>query len=171
MKNSDQMPIKKTHPTLVLFLTFEKLHIQEGRYYFCVKNQSNKDWTHAGNELYQTLEFREKGQETILPIPSQIILIIILLCLSGTFSGLNLGLMALDPQQLRILIEGGNPKEKKWAKKVLPCRERGNFLLCALLLGNVLVNNTLTIFLDDLTSGTLNQKITIDKITPLEYHC
>ena len=67
--------------------------------------------------------------------------------------------MALDPQQLRILIEGGNPKEKKWAKKVLPCREKGNFLLCALLLGNVLVNNTLTIFLDDLTSGTRNQKL------------
>ena len=104
--------------------------------------------------MYQTLEFREKGQATILPIPSQIILIVILLCLSGTFSGLNLGLMALDPQQLRILIEGGNPQEQKWAKKVLPCREKGNFLLCALLLGNVLVNNTLTIFLDDLTSGT-----------------
>lgn len=136
-------------------LDTSKLHIEEGRYYFCVKNQLNKEWTHAGGEVYQTLEFREKGQETILPVPSQIILIIILLCLSGTFSGLNLGLMALDPQQLRILVEGGNQKEKKWAKKVLPCREKGNFLLCALLLGNVLVNNTLTIFLDDLTSGTV----------------
>ena len=72
--------------------------------------------------------------------------------------------MALDPQQLRILIEGGNPKEKKWAKKVLPCREKGNFLLCALLLGNVLVNNTLTIFLDDLTSGTWNQKLSDKRI-------
>jgi len=49
----------------------------------------------------------------------------------------------------------GDPDEKKYAKKVLPCRQQGNFLLCTLLLGNVLVNNTLTIFLDDLTSGTV----------------
>ena len=34
-------------------------------------------------------------------------------------------------------------------------KRNGNFLLCTLLLGNVLVNNTLTIFLDDLTSGTV----------------
>ena len=38
----------------------------------------------------------------------KVCVIALLLCLSGTFSGLNLGLMALDPQQLKILIDAGN---------------------------------------------------------------
>ena len=35
----------------------------------------------------------------------------------------------------------------------MPVRALGNFLLCSLLLGNVLVNNSLTILLDTLTGG------------------
>ena len=35
----------------------------------------------------------------------------------------------------------------------MPVRRLGNFLLCSLLLGNVLVNNSLTILLDSLTGG------------------
>ena len=36
---------------------------------------------------------------------------------------------------------------------IMPIRGMGNFLLCSILLGNVLVNNTLTIILDTLTGG------------------
>ena len=35
----------------------------------------------------------------------------------------------------------------------MPIRGMGNFLLCSILLGNVLVNNTLTVTLDILTGG------------------
>ena len=35
----------------------------------------------------------------------------------------------------------------------MPIRGMGNFLLCSILLGNVLVNNTLTVLLDTLTGG------------------
>ena len=67
--------------------------------------------------------------------------------------GLNLGLMALDQTELKIVQNTGSDAEKEYAKKIFPIRTHGNFLLCSLLLGNVLVNNTLTILLDTLTSG------------------
>nr|XP_040051818.1 metal transporter CNNM4 isoform X2 [Gasterosteus aculeatus aculeatus] len=91
--------------------------------------------------------------KSLLPIWLQVILICFLLVLSGMFSGLNLGLMALDPMELRIVRDYGSEKEKKYAAKIEPIRQKGNYLLCSLLLGNVLVNTTLTILLDDLTKS------------------
>ncbi|XP_053181070.1 metal transporter CNNM4 [Scomber japonicus] len=94
-------------------------------------------------------------KKSLLPIWLQVILIAFLLVLSGMFSGLNLGLMALDPMELRIVQSCGTEKEKKYARKIEPIRRKGNYLLCSLLLGNVLVNTTLTILLDDLTNSGL----------------
>ncbi|KAG9262950.1 metal transporter CNNM4-like [Astyanax mexicanus] len=92
---------------------------------------------------------------SLLPLWVQIILVICLLVLSGMFSGLNLGLMALDPMELRIVQSCGTDKEKRYARKIEPIRRKGNYLLCSLLLGNVLVNTSLTIFLDDLIGSGL----------------
>ncbi|KFQ73589.1 Metal transporter CNNM2, partial [Phoenicopterus ruber ruber] len=89
-------------------------------------------------------------KKSLLPLWLQVILIAGLLVLSGMFSGLNLGLMALDPMELRIVQNCGTDKEKRYARKIEPIRRKGNYLLCSLLLGNVLVNTTLTILLDDL---------------------
>ncbi|KAM6945206.1 metal transporter CNNM4 [Lycodopsis pacificus] len=91
--------------------------------------------------------------KSLLPTWLQVIIICFLLVLSGMFSGLNLGLMALDPMELRIVQTCGTDKEKKYARKIEPIRRKGNYLLCSLLLGNVLVNTTLTILLDDLTKS------------------
>lgn len=73
--------------------------------------------------------------------------------MSGLFSGLNLGLMSLDPMDLQIVMTSGTKSDQKCAKKIYPIRKKGNFLLCTVLLCNVLVNNTLTILLNDLVSG------------------
>ncbi|XP_041117230.1 metal transporter CNNM2-like isoform X3 [Polyodon spathula] len=91
----------------------------------------------------------------LLPFWLQVIFIGLLLCLSGMFSGLNLGLMALDPMELRIVQNCGTEKEKTYAKNIEPVRSQGNYLLCSLLLGNVLVNTTLTILLDDIAGSGL----------------
>lgn len=49
----------------------------------------------------------------------------------------------------------GTGKERRYAAKIQPVRDHGNFLLCSILLGNVLVNSTFTILLDSLSSGLI----------------
>ena len=83
------------------------------------------------------------------PEAYQFIILLVLNLLSGTFSGLNLGLMSLTEDDLKVIIDANNdPKEVKWAKKILPLRKRGNLLLCTLLIGNTLVNVMLAILTD-----------------------
>ena len=87
--------------------------------------------------------------------PLSIVIAVVLIGLSGLFSGLTLGLMSLDPQGLKIMIAGGNPTERRQAERILPVREQGNLLLCTLLLGNTLVNAQLAILTASITSGVL----------------
>lgn len=61
--------------------------------------------------------------------------------------------MSLDRTELKILCNTGTEKEKEYARVIQPVRDHGNYLLCSILLGNVAVNSTFTILLDDLTSG------------------
>jgi metal transporter CNNM len=61
--------------------------------------------------------------------------------------------MSLTPHDLVVIQEAGTPNDRKYAKKIYPVRKHGNFLLCTILLGNVLVNSTTTILLDTLISG------------------
>lgn len=119
----------------------------------CIRDKDEKDPTwYLLDEMDGRLRVVEE-KKSMLPIWLQVILISFLLVLSGMFSGLNLGLMALDPMELRIVQSCGTDKEKKYARKIEPIRRKGNYLLCSLLLGNVLVNTTLTILLDDLTKS------------------
>jgi metal transporter CNNM len=72
-----------------------------------------------------------------------------LVVLSGLFSGLTLGLLSLDTQSLRRRAR----RADRAAQVILPVRERGNQLLTTLLLGNVIVNTTLSIYLGSIASG------------------
>ncbi|XP_033005650.1 metal transporter CNNM2 isoform X3 [Lacerta agilis] len=110
-------------------------------------------WIYHDGEDTRMIVGEEK--KFLLPFWLQVIFISLLLCLSGMFSGLNLGLMALDPMELRIVQNCGTEKEKNYAKRIEPVRRQGNYLLCSLLLGNVLVNTTLTILLDDIAGSGL----------------
>ncbi|KAI4816920.1 hypothetical protein KUCAC02_009220 [Chaenocephalus aceratus] len=133
-------PLRKTEP--------------QKEYGVCIRSRVEASrWVLLGDTDGKLLVVEEK--RSLLPLWLQCILISFLLVLSGMFSGLNLGLMALDPMELRIVQSCGTEKEKKYARKIEPIRSKGNYLLCSLLLGNVLVNTTLTILLDDLIGSGL----------------
>ncbi|KNZ55899.1 hypothetical protein VP01_254g4 [Puccinia sorghi] len=80
--------------------------------------------------------------------------IVVLVLLGGCFAGLTLGLMGLDILNLRVLSTSGSPTEQLQAQKVLKLLERGrHWVLVVLLLSNVVVNETLPIFLDTVLGG------------------
>lgn len=134
-------------------------------YYFCIKqprtlvtgspaNQTLDDqlyWVHQGDNWWVTL----KVEPPILSIYNDCVLIILLLFLSAVTSGLNLGLMSLDMNELAVISSCGDQRERSYARTIAPLRRRGNYLLCSLLLGNVMVNSTLTVILEEMTSGLI----------------
>ncbi|XP_047448230.1 metal transporter CNNM4 [Mugil cephalus] len=147
------MEVSNQNTTGVVTLIIRQLRKTEVVKVFglCVLDVQEQKWQLLGEKESRLRVVEEK--KSLLPIWLQVILISFLLVLSGMFSGLNLGLMALDPMELRIVQSCGTEKEKKYARKIEPIRRKGNYLLCSLLLGNVLVNTTLTILLDDLTNS------------------
>uniref|UniRef100_A0A3B1K0L1 Metal transporter n=1 Tax=Astyanax mexicanus TaxID=7994 RepID=A0A3B1K0L1_ASTMX len=144
------MNVSKLGTSAVLRVKVKLLRKSEKQrdYGMCTRSQRDGRWHLLGEQDGKLRVVEEK--KSLLPLWLQVILICGLLVLSGMFSGLNLGLMALDPMELRIVQSCGTDKEKKYARKIEPIRREGNYLLCSLLLGNVLVNTTLTILLDDL---------------------
>lgn len=128
--------------------------------YICAKNddfniESNVDTTkpliHQGADNWLKIG----TYENLLPLWVSILIIITCLSFSSLFSGLNLGLMSMDRTELKILKNTGTEQERLYASKIQPVRDRGNYLLCSILLANVLVNSTFTILLDGLTSGLI----------------
>ena len=75
----------------------------------------------------------------------RISLCIILVGLAAVFSGLTLAVMSQDPNQLRILMEAGTPREKRQAERIMMVRKDGNLLLCTLLWSNMGVNSLLSV--------------------------
>ncbi|XP_068222441.1 unextended protein-like [Palaemon carinicauda] len=121
----------------------------QNQWYLCTRASPWQPTYHQGTSPWLSL----KSYREVLPLWLKAVFISILLFLAGLFSGLNLGLMALDKTELCLVSRTGTSEEKEYVRLIAPIRAHGNYLLCTLLLGNVLVNATLTILMDDLTSG------------------
>ena len=74
-----------------------------------------------------------------------VLIALILLFLSAAFSGLNIGLMMVRPEELERKARQGD----EIAKKVYKYRKNGNYLIVCVLLGNVSVISTLTLVLNE----------------------
>ena len=116
---------------------------RQNTYYVCV--EKNNTFIHQGDGDKVSIQLRSAP---FLPVWANFIFLVFLLCFSGLFSGLNLGLMSLDQTELQIIVKTGSDAEKTNAGTILPVRNHGNFLLCTLLFGNVLVNVLIPLLMD-----------------------
>ncbi|KAG7257756.1 hypothetical protein CRUP_000937 [Coryphaenoides rupestris] len=71
----------------------------------------------------------------------------LLLALSALCSGLNISMLALDPVELRVLQNSGTEKERRYARKIESVRKHGNYILCTVVLGNVLTNTCFVVWM------------------------
>ena len=95
----------------------------------------------------------DAGPFAAIPAAVQYIIIILLLMGSALCAGLVLGLLSLDKTALEIIMEGEDPVNARYARRIYPIRKNGNLLLCTLVLGNVGVNSLLSILMADKAGG------------------
>ncbi|KAA8498808.1 Metal transporter CNNM2 [Porphyridium purpureum] len=82
------------------------------------------------------------------------VLCVLILC-SALCSGLTLGLLSLDLTDLKICMDSGSPREKRYAARIYPVRNLGNQLLVTLLIGNTAVNAGIAILSADIFTGAI----------------
>ncbi|KAL0964635.1 hypothetical protein UPYG_G00326800 [Umbra pygmaea] len=85
---------------------------------------------------------------------------VMLLGLSALCSGLNISMLALDPVELRVLQNSGTEKEQKYAHKIESVRKHGNYILCTVVLGNVLTNTCFVVWMCQILGMTVTSLTT-----------
>lgn len=96
-----------------------------------------------------------------MPDVLSFVLATVLLALSGSFSGLNIGLMMARPDDLRRKARQGDVI----AARVYRYRKDGYYLIFCILLGNVGVNTAMSILLGNMTNGVIGGLIATLLIT------
>lgn len=89
------------------------------------------------------------------------IIAFVLLFLSAAFSGLNIGLMMVRPEELKRKAKRGDHV----AKKVYRYRKNGNYLIVVVLLGNVSVISALSLVLESVAGGIIAGLLTTLLVT------
>ncbi|CAF2496327.1 unnamed protein product [Rotaria sp. Silwood2] len=159
-------PIYSLSSTSIIEIDVELQSISKSHslVYICLLTSSNTSLSllnnnnNHNNELHNVAQLegvyftfvREKSR---LPFSAKICLILMLFIVSGFFSGMNLGLMSMSVNDLCLIAESEDTALRYYARRVLPLRKRGNYLLCSIVLANVLVNSLGTVLLDSLVHG------------------
>ncbi|KAF9956281.1 hypothetical protein BGZ70_009984 [Mortierella alpina] len=124
-----------------LFSTWSRQQPQSGSFFLTTSQNTlaPEEPPHEGGEDASTPEFWIK------------MALIVFLVLIG---GLTIGLMGLDETNLHVLMASGTPAEQVHAETVYKLLSRGkHWVLVTLLLGNVIVNETLPVVLDSELGG------------------
>ncbi|XP_033098545.1 DUF21 domain-containing protein At4g33700-like isoform X2 [Anneissia japonica] len=87
-----------------------------------------------------------------------------LVLFAGLMSGLTMGLLSLDIMSLKVLSMSGKPKEKVYAKKIIPIVEKHHLLLVTLLLANAAAVESMPIFLDKITNPIIAIVISVSAV-------
>ncbi|XP_069756313.1 metal transporter CNNM1-like isoform X2 [Narcine bancroftii] len=93
-------------------------------------------------------------KEKTTSVTFKVLITLLFVGFSTLFSILNVSLMALDPVELRVIKNSGTEEEKKYSEHIESVRKHGNYLLCTLMLGDVLVNCSLTVWLCEIIQIT-----------------
>ncbi|KAJ1620637.1 hypothetical protein T492DRAFT_888312 [Pavlovales sp. CCMP2436] len=89
-----------------------------------------------------------EGAEARLEMILAILAVIACVVLGGLMSGLTVGLLSLDPINLKVMEQNGTAKDKVNAARVRPLIEQHHLLLVTLLLCNATAMESLPLFLD-----------------------
>ncbi|KAF9213740.1 hypothetical protein BGZ59_004918 [Podila verticillata] len=144
-------------------------------YYRNNNNNGNNSWdsvncsedaTNSGNFVFGVMNYNNnmmkpkpppehEGEDTdSVEFWIKMALIVFLVMVGGIFAGLTIGLMGLDETNLHVLMASGSPRERIHAETVFKLLSRGkHWVLVTLLLGNVIVNETLPVVLDSELGG------------------
>ena len=77
---------------------------------------------------------------------------VLTLSLSGLISGLYLAVMSFDILELRCIIIAGTPKEQEASSRILPIRQKSNYLLSAFVLSECASDAATTLLIESMTS-------------------
>ncbi|XP_078421249.1 metal transporter CNNM4-like isoform X2 [Cetorhinus maximus] len=140
-----------------VLVELEALYLRKGemvKYYsLCARvgGLGAHDWVYFRTEDFH-LGVVAKEPTTTLRL--RILITLLFVSMSTLFSILNISLMALDPVELQVIKNCGSEEEKRYSEQIESVRKHGNYLLCTLMLGDVLMNCSLTVWLCEMFQCT-----------------
>ncbi|KAM7385609.1 hypothetical protein PAMP_001685 [Pampus punctatissimus] len=133
-----------SHNSVLVELLAKDLRRGEAIKYYSMCAFDGVKWEHFSTRDFW-LAVVERPQEADVWLQAGVS--VLLLGLSALCSGLNISMLALDPVELRVLQNSGTEKEQKYARKIESVRKHGNYILCTVVLGNVLTNTCFVVWM------------------------
>ncbi|XP_068424576.1 metal transporter CNNM1 [Clinocottus analis] len=133
-----------SHNSVLVELLAKDLRRGEAIKYYSMCAFDGVKWEHFSTKDFW-LAVAERPPETDVWLQAGVS--VLLLALSALCSGLNISMLALDPVELQVLQNSGTEKEQKYARKIESVRKHGNYILCTVVLGNVLTNTCFVVWM------------------------